>query len=192
MMVDSPRTALTACTALLLATAAWSELAPAADLDRFEGEWTRSARERSDGDRAAAVDRAMEHMPFWARGFGRAVMRASITPPERYTIRVTPTGLSIAEDDGEPKAAFVDTQLDAADNVLLMERISDGTLRQHWRHSDDAYGTTLWTVTDARELIVSVEAYDARLHGADGELRVIRYATSYSLVSEATSALRPE
>ena len=190
--IDSLRTVVTACAALVLATAAWSDTATPADLARFEGEWTRSAREQNDTDRTAAIDRSMEHMPFWARGFARALMRASISPPERYTILVTAAGLSIADDDDEPTLAFVDTKPDAADDARLMARISDGALQQHWRHSDHSYGTTLWTVTEARELIVSVEAYDTRLRDADGEIRAIRYATIYSLDPEATSSRRSE
>ena len=99
MRIDSLRTTATACAALLLAAAAWSDSAAPADLARFEGEWTRSAREQNDTDRAAAIDRSMEHMPFWARGFASALMRASISPPERYTILVTLTGLSIGTID---------------------------------------------------------------------------------------------
>jgi hypothetical protein len=192
MRIDNLRTTATACAALLLAAAAWSDSAAPADLAQFEGEWTRSAREQNDTDRAAVIDRSMEHMPFWARGFASALMRASISPPERYTILVTPTGLSISDDDDEPVPALFGTNPDAADDVRVMARISDETLQQHWRNGEHSYGTTLWTVTEARELVVSVEAYDTRLRDADGGLRAIRYATIYSLDPEATSARRSE
>ncbi|MBW2267019.1 MAG: hypothetical protein JRH16_00485 [Deltaproteobacteria bacterium] len=187
MKIDRLRTTLTACTALLLATATGAEPSNPTDLARFAGEWRRSDRERNDSDRSASIKRSTEDMPFWARAFARALIDSSTTPPERYTIRITPTGLSIADGDDEPTPAFVDTEPDNGEDARIMAQMADGTLRQHWRHGEASYGTTFWAVNDAHELVVAVVAYDARLRGAGGEPHAIRYATSYSLDPDATS-----
>jgi hypothetical protein len=186
----------------LLATSGQAGLAPPDDLARFEGDWLRSEREKDDSARGEAIEKLAAGMPFWARGIARAMMNSSMRPPESYTIRVTNTGLSIAEEDEEPIPAFVDLAPDAAEpdttgpdgteRARIMARMLDGSLLQEWRHGDDSHGTTRWEVTAAGRLKVSVIAYDARLSNAEGEPRPIRYATSYSPAADANRSAPAE
>ncbi len=158
-------------------------------LSAFEGHWTRSGRAAEDAARSANIDALAENLPVWYRALARTLMKASMQPDEQYRIRAATWGLEV-EVDAE-KTWELRVGAPPRDDGRRTEFVDDA-IAHDWRHSETSYGTTTWRVLDDGRLRIDVEAFDARLRGADDRPLPIRYTTTYSRAAVAISAPPPE